>query len=44
MNGIAVDPELRRELLALHRRHAARFGEILTKHGWPGRTLVGDDG
>ena len=28
----------------LHRRHNARFRAILAEHGWPGRSLVGDDG
>jgi hypothetical protein len=27
---------------ALHEQNNARLGEILTAHGWPGRTLVGD--
>lgn len=29
---------------AVHARNAARLGEILDVHGWPGRALVGDDG
>jgi hypothetical protein len=28
----------------VHERHAARMGEILDAHGWPGRQLVGDAG
>lgn len=28
----------------LHRAHAERLGAILDEHGWPGRSLVGDDG
>lgn len=28
----------------LHRRHNARLVLILSEHGWPGRTLVGEDG
>lgn len=32
------------EMAALHRRHAARFREVLNLHGWPGRPLVGDEG
>jgi hypothetical protein len=31
-------------LAALHHRHAARLAEIVASRGWPGRTLVGDDG
>ncbi len=28
----------------LHRRHNAGLRAILTEHGWPGRSLVGEDG
>ena len=28
---------------AVHREHAARLREIIAAHGWPGRTLVGDE-
>ena len=28
----------------VHRRNAARLTEILDRHGWPGRRLVGEDG
>jgi hypothetical protein len=28
----------------LDRRHIARMKEIIGKHGWPGRSLVGEDG
>lgn len=28
---------------AVHRRHALRLGEILSLHGWPGHTLVGEE-
>jgi hypothetical protein len=28
----------------VHRRNAARLKEIIAQHGWPGRTLVGEDG
>ena len=31
-------------MVALHRHHNARIRAILSEHGWPGRTLVGDDG
>jgi hypothetical protein len=27
----------------VHRRHAARLKEIIAQHGWPGRTLVGEE-
>ena len=29
---------------ALHRAHAERLGAILDQHGWPGQSLVGEDG
>jgi len=28
---------------AVHRAHAARLREIIAAHGWPGRSLVGDE-
>ena len=28
----------------LHRRHNARLADVLAAFGWPGRTLVGEDG
>ena len=28
----------------LHRRHNARLREILARHGWPGKSVVGPDG
>jgi hypothetical protein len=28
----------------VHRRNAARLKEIIAAHGWPGRSLVGEDG
>lgn len=28
----------------LHRQHNARLALILSEHGWPGSTLVGEDG
>lgn len=31
-------------MAALHRRHNARLHEILREHGWPGRSVVGEDG
>ncbi|HEX8230215.1 MAG TPA: DUF6624 domain-containing protein [Chloroflexia bacterium] len=32
------------EMEEVHRRHNARMREIIESHGWPGRSLVGDDG
>jgi hypothetical protein len=32
------------EMEAVHRRNAARLRDIVAEVGWPGRTLVGEDG
>ncbi len=32
------------EMEAVHRRNAGRLCEVLTRVGWPGRSLVGEDG
>ncbi len=32
------------EMEALHQRNAARLGTLVDAHGWPGRTLAGEDG
>lgn len=32
------------EMALLHRKNAARLRDILGAHGWPGRSLVGEDG
>jgi hypothetical protein len=32
------------EMEKLHREHNARIKEIVEVHGWPGRSLVGEDG
>jgi hypothetical protein len=29
---------------AVHDKNAARLSEVVEQHGWPGRTLVGEDG
>ena len=34
----------RPEMAAVHRRHNARMTAIITAVGWPGRSMVGDDG
>lgn len=34
------DPRMEEE----HKRNAARLKEIIAEHGWPGRSLVGEDG
>ncbi len=33
-----------RKMSAIDRKNTARMKEILDKHGWPGKRLVGDDG
>lgn len=38
------DTTLVARMFATQRQHAARMGEILDVHGWPGSALVGDDG
>jgi hypothetical protein len=38
--GDGYNPRMRE----VHERHAARLKEIMAEHGWPGRSLVGDDG
>ena len=38
------DPAAREAVAAIDRKATARMKEILAKHGWPGRQLVGDDG
>jgi hypothetical protein len=37
-------PEKITEMQAVDAKHTARMKEIVTKYGWPGRSLVGDDG
>ena len=36
--------ELWQRLQAMDQRHTARLQQILLQHGWPGKSLVGDDG
>lgn len=38
--GDGYNPRMR----ALHERNAARLKDIIAAHGWPGRSLAGDDG
>ncbi len=37
-----ITPQERDQLAALDRANAARLGEILVAHGWPGKSLVGE--
>ena len=32
------------EMQAVDAKHTTRMKEIIAKHGWPGRSLVGEDG
>ncbi|MDQ3929805.1 MAG: hypothetical protein M3328_11770 [Chloroflexota bacterium] len=32
------------EMEEVHRRHNARMHDIISAHGWPGKSLVGEDG
>src|SRR4051794_8313325 len=34
----------RPRMAEVHRRNAARLAGIIEEYGWPGRTLVGEDG
>jgi hypothetical protein len=40
LHGAGYHPEM----AALHRRHNARMRSIVEFYGWPGRSLVGEDG
>ncbi|HEX7167244.1 MAG TPA: DUF6624 domain-containing protein [Acidimicrobiales bacterium] len=37
-------PEVFSEMLAIDRSNSKRFVEIVAEHGWPGVSLVGEDG
>jgi hypothetical protein len=39
-----LSPGYNEEMAALHRRHAIRLGKLIDTNGWPGRSLVGDEG
>jgi hypothetical protein len=38
------DAPLQERITALDRRHVSRLKEIVKRHGWPRRSLVGEDG
>jgi hypothetical protein len=40
----AIDPELRRAMLHADSENVARLKEIVAQHGWPGASMVGEDG
>jgi hypothetical protein len=46
-NRLAADGSLFQgyhpEMESVHRRNAARLRQIIEEHGWPGRTLVGEE-
>jgi len=42
--GSHMSAETVAEMQAVDARHTSRMRAIVAKHGWPGRSLVGDDG
>jgi hypothetical protein len=42
--GSHMSAEAIAEMQAVDARHTSRMRAIVAKHGWPGRSLVGDDG
>ena len=42
--GPHMNAEIAAEMQAVDARHTSRMRAIVAKHGWPGRSLVGDDG
>ena len=42
--GSHMSAEAVAEMQAVDARHTSRMRAIVAKHGWPGRSLVGDDG
>ena len=42
--GSQMSAETVAEMQAVDARHTSRMRAIIAKHGWPGRSLVGDDG
>jgi hypothetical protein len=42
--GSQMSAETVAEMQAVDARHTARMKAIVAQHGWPGRSLVGDDG
>jgi hypothetical protein len=38
------DPAALRKMEEIDRKNTARMKEIIAKHGWPGKSLVGEDG
>ena len=42
--GESLDPEVGRRWARIDAANTARMQEIVAEHGWPGRSLVGEDG
>ena len=42
--GLQISAETVAKMQAVDARHTSRMREIVAKQGWPGRSLVGDDG
>jgi hypothetical protein len=44
IRGKMTDPAVVAKMTAIDRKNTARLKEIIDRHGWPGKSLVGDDG
>ena len=44
LNKNPRDSKVKRKMKRIDSRNSARMREILRRHGWPGRSLVGEDG
>src|SRR4051812_31381704 len=42
--GLQMESEKVAEIQAIDAKHTARMKAVVAQHGWPGRSLVGDDG
>src|SRR5436190_4620752 len=42
--SLQMEPEKVAEMRAIDAEHTARMKAVVAQHGWPGRSLVGDDG
>jgi uncharacterized protein DUF6624 len=42
--GLQMEPEKVAEMRAIDAKHTARMKAVVAQYGWPGRSLVGDDG
>lgn len=44
LKTLAPDATARRKIADIDRKNTTRMKEIIAKHGWPGKSLVGEDG